>query len=111
MKKLILITGLVVYSLFAAAMLIDAGKGNRSSEQVEFTTVSETEATDVTPEDLYVVKTLGGKIVVEDSTGKIIETTDTNAAILPESDRKELSEGITVEGKRAVRLLLEDLCS
>ena len=43
----------------------------------------------------FLVKTVGGKIAVEDSnTGKIVQTTDTRVSSLPEKDRALLRSGI-----------------
>lgn len=60
----------------------------------------------------YKVKTVGGKIAVEDlKTGEIINSTDTRVDILPQKDRNELKQGIVVKTKSELRSVLEDLCS
>lgn len=60
----------------------------------------------------YRVKTVGGKIAVEDmKTGEIIQSTDTRVDILPQKDRDELKQGIVVKTKSELRSVLEDLCS
>ncbi|MCH5304288.1 MAG: hypothetical protein J1E41_05440 [Ruminococcus sp.] len=112
MKKLILITGILVYTFFAVAMIADAGKGEKSSEQVQFETFSTEVVTEIEPQELYVVKSDEGRIAVLDAkTGEIIKKTDTIVSILPEEDRRMLNEGIKVESDEKLRLLLEDFCS
>lgn len=60
----------------------------------------------------YKVKTVGGKIAVEDiKTGEIIKSTDTRVDILPQKDRDQLKQGIIVKTKSELRSVLEDLCS
>ena len=60
----------------------------------------------------YKVKTVGGKIAVEDlKTGEIIKSTDTRVDILPRKDRAQLKQGIVVKTKSELRSVLEDLCS
>ena len=60
----------------------------------------------------YKVKTVGGKIAVEDlKTGEIINSTDTRVDILPQKDRNQLKQGIVVKTKSELRSVLEDLCS
>ena len=73
--------------------------------------VFETE-TESRTESGFVVKSVSGRIAVEDiSTGKIVRTTDTRVASLPEKDRAQLESGIIVRSKSELRSVLEDLCS
>ena len=112
MKKLILISGILVYSLFAVAMIADASKGNKTSEQVQFETYATETVTEIEPKELYVLKSNEGRIVVVDAkSGEIIKKTDTLVSILPEQDRRMLNKGIKVESDEELRLLLEDFCS
>ena len=60
--------------------------------------VTKTNETKAHTEEGFVVKTVSGKIAVEDiSTGKIVRTTDTRVSSLPEKDRNQLERGITVK--------------
>ena len=112
MKKLIFITGIVVYSLFAVAMAAESEKTSKPavrvlSETVSFETVSESER----PYS-YLMKVSNGNIVVLDnSSGKIITKTDTQISVLPKGDQDMLKKGIKVKSKNELRRLLEDFCS
>ena len=112
MKKLILITGVIVYSLFAVAMIIDSSAGKSSFDTVMYETYSTESAPKSEPSKLYVVKVSDGKVAVADgATGKIIKKTDTTVSILPKGDQKMLKKGIAVSDEKQLRLLLEDYCS
>ncbi len=112
MKKLILITGIVVYALFAVAMIADSGRKDKPvveklSETFASETIAQTEKF-----YSYLLKSSGGKIAVLDNkTGKIIKKTDTLISVLPEKDQQMLKKGIKVESDTELRLLLEDFCS
>jgi hypothetical protein len=112
MKKMIIITGVIVYSLFAAAMIADSKEPERAVERVSaepyvVETVKSAEKT-----DRYVVKIVDKKIAVEDiESGKIIRITETLASTLPDGDRKLLKKGIKVKNDKQLRSLLEDFCS
>jgi hypothetical protein len=113
LKKTIIITGIVIYTLFAVS-LIFAGQPEQQKASVthQLPTSLYTRPTVTEAKELYVVKDKDGLIAVSEmSTGKIISTTETRVALLPESDRKRLKNGIVVEGKRAFIGLLEDICS
>lgn len=112
MKKLILITGIVVYSLFAVAMVAESGdKGKPAArvlaETISFETTSETEK----PYP-YILRASDGRIAVFDNkSGKIVRKTDTLISILPEGDREMLEKGIKVRSEKELKRLLEDFCS
>lgn len=112
MKKMILITGVIIYSLFAAAMVIEANTGKKPIEQLRYETYAPETASSSVQSSLYIVKTVNGKIAVEDiKSGKIIKKTDTLASVLPKGDQKMLRKGIKVNNNEQLRLLLEDFCS
>ena len=112
MKKLILITGIVVYSLFAVAMVAESVNTTKPAVRVltetfSVETVSETEA----PYP-YLLKSSDGRITVFDNkSGKILRKTDTLVSILPEGDREMLEIGIKVKSEKELNRLLEDFCS
>lgn len=112
MKKLIIITGIVIYSLFAVAMVAESGKTGKPAvrilnETISFETVCE--SVNVYP---YELKASEGRIAVFDNkSGKIIRKTDTLVSILPEGDREMLKNGIKVRSEKELKRLLEDFCS
>ncbi len=112
MKRLIIITGIVIYSLFAAAMLINTEIQRKPYERTAVETYPLETVTESVSGDIYILKSIDGKIAVkETSTGKIIKKTDTLVSILPEKDREMLKKGIKVKSDEELRLLLEDFCS
>lgn len=112
MKKLILITGIVLYSLFAVAMLADSDKRNELVNELVKETYSVERITESDIKELYVLKAYDGRIAVADgATGEIIKKTDTLVSILPKKDRNMLKKGIKVNSDEELRLLLEDFCS
>ena len=112
MRKIIIVTAVIVYGLFAVGVAADLSRPavNRIVE-----TTAETETQTVVTEGkkaVYVVKELDGIIAVSDrASGKIITRTETRVALLPRSDRRRLEKGIEVEDKSELRTLLEDICS
>ena len=115
MKKVVKI---VLYCVIGVYLAVGATKLVTDTFALPYTTVgvlgeaAENIKSKVTEERGYKVKTVGGKIAVEDlKTGKIIRSTDTRVDILPEKDREQLKEGIVVKTKSELRSMLEDLCS
>ncbi len=112
MKRLILITAIAVYSLFAVAMLAEY---NHKENPVVISlneTLSSQPSLKPEARELYVIKEDGGRVAVADgATGEVLKKTDTLVSILPEKDRDRLKKGIKVESKNELRLLLEDFCS
>ena len=115
MKKVVKI---VLYCVIGVYLAVGATKLVTDTFALPYTTVgvlgeaAENIKSKVTEERGYKVKTVGGKIAVEDlKTGKIIRSTDTRVDILPEKDREQLKEGIVVKTKSELRSVLEDLCS
>lgn len=112
MKKLILITGISVYVLFAVSMLIKSAEPKPSYERIVYETKAPEIVTETEKSDLYLLKSVDGKIAVEEiSSGKIIKKTDTLVSILPEKDKDMLKKGIRVKSERELVTLLEDFCS
>lgn len=112
MKRLMLITGIAIYSLFAAAMLFNTGNSDKPVEWVSIRNYSSKPAAVTEEADMYVVKIVDKKIAVENAkTGEIIKKTDTFASILPKGDRALLSRGIKVKSDKELRTVLEDYCS
>ena len=111
MKKLILFTGIIVYVLFAVSIFLDRPQSVYIPSAVQMT-ATESSVTDENPETLYIVKVSGGRVAVEDNrTGELVTKTDTLVSVLPETDRKQLENGIAARSEREVRIILEDLCS
>lgn len=112
MKRLILITGIAVYTFFAAAMVLDASKSVKSAEQIRAETYSTVPIAETDNENAYVVKIIDNRIAVTNAeTGKIIKKTDTLASILPKGDRKLLEKGINARNKHELMTILADYCS
>lgn len=110
--KIVLYCVMGVYLLTGAAMLVGDAVSSSVAPSVMINADVEPSETQPTVEPGYVVKSVGGKIAVEDiSTGKIVRTTDTRVADLPEKDRVRLDRGISVKSKSELRSVLEDLCS
>lgn len=115
MKKVVKI---VLYCVIGVYLTVGATKLVSEAFSVPYThfeAISDTVKTIETmtdDESGYKVKTVGGKIAVEDmKTGEIIQSTDTRVDILPQKDRDELKQGIVVKTKSELRSVLEDLCS
>ncbi len=112
MKRMIIITGVIVYSLFAVAMIADTKEpepavASVSAETYAVETAGATEALGG-----YIVKIVDKKVAVEEViSGKIIRKTDTLVSTLPDGDRKLLAKGIKVKTDKQLRALLEDFCS
>lgn len=112
MKKLVIITGTVVYLLFAiSAFIAIAQENNSAAAPVAYTPVYPSTQSSARAE-IYIVKSKNGVIVVEEeATGKIIQRTDTPASVLPLKDQQRLEKGIRVRGSLELRRALEDFCS
>lgn len=112
MKRMILITGIVIYSLFAVAMIIDSGEKEEAAAHFINETYASQAVTQTEEKNLYVVKIVDNRVAVTDAdSGRVIQKTDTLASILPKGDRKLLLKGIKVNSDKQLRLLLEDYCS
>lgn len=113
MKKLILITAVVVYAFLAVSLVADYSRESPAptvSESTAFQTTSPTQR--ATSKKPYLVRDVDGVVAVSDNlTGKIIEKTETQTALLPTGDRERLKKGIEVKDKKELRSLLEDICS
>ena len=109
MKKTIILSAMVLYIFSAvASVFMSATETGQQTESVP-TTAAET-ATNARRTG-FTVKSVAGKIAVEDSDGRIVKTTSTRVAILPEKDREQLENGIKAETPRELKRILEDLCS
>lgn len=109
MRKLVLITGVVVYVLFVVSTFIAIGTEGKMS--VLDTAAPQSVTTESLQQQTYTVKNIDGKITVLNSENNIIKTTDTLVALLPISDQTRLNKGIQVNGENELRTLLEDFCS
>lgn len=110
--KIILACVMGAYALLGLIMVVSSVYPRINNPALTISATAATEEKTIPSESGYVVKTVSGRIAVEDaSTGEIIKTTDTRVAILPEKDRDELERGITVSDKSELRSVLEDLCS
>ena len=104
MKKLLLITGvlLIAYVIMMSALSPSAKTGRETS--VFATAASQTE------QNVYTVIDENGRIAVL-LNGVFYLRTDTVVSSLPKSDQLRLKEGITVYDKAQLKKLLEDYCS
>ena len=109
-KRIVLITAIIIYALFAVSAFVSVSAENRAKAR-ENTTLTSTNPSTYRTEIKYILKSIDGKLVVLNSRGDILEQTDTLVSILPESDRKKLEAGISVESDEDLRKLLEDFCS
>lgn len=111
MKRLVIITGIIVYILFAVSAFIAVASGEDNDPPLQ--TAATGAASQTLPqEEIFVVKSRKGKIVIEDGlSGEIIRETDTLTSMLPKEDRIKLKSGITAAGRDELRTVLEDLCS
>lgn len=110
MKRLVLITGIIIYVLFGISAFFGVSAENKA-RMIENTSVTPTQSATLNQEVKYILKSIDGKLVVLDYQGNILEQTDTIVSILPENDRKKLESGISVSSDDELRKLLEDLCS
>jgi hypothetical protein len=110
MKRLVILTGIIVYILFAISAFI-AIASEETEDYTQLATATEA-VTQYSSEDIFLVKNQEGKVVVlNNETKEIIEKTDTQVSLLPKTDQKKLEDGIVVQGKKELRKILEDLCS
>ena len=112
--KIVLYCVMGVYAVLGAARLTgDVFALPETPMQIINNAVNSSKTeTQAETEEGFVVKTAGGKIVVEDvSTGKIVRATDTRVSSLPEKDRNQLKKGIKVKTNSELRGVLEDFCS
>lgn len=110
MKKLILITGLIVYTLFAVSSFIAVATENKASI-LEVTAPAVTEET-TGKKALYTLTEKDGVIVViYNRNGNIVKETDTLLSVLPIQDQQKLKQGIQVDSEKELSRLLQDFCS
>ena len=102
MKKLILVTGLILIGCVLISILA-------SPRSVLYTGESPAQ---IREEKGYVIKDSGGRIAVF-RTGESTPfmTTETYTKTLPRTDSTRLQKGIAVTDKAELQRLLEDLCS
>ena len=109
MKRLVLITGLIIYTLFGISAFI-ALASESSSNTRQITSSAETVTSD--EKGLYTVTEKDGVIVViYNEKNEIIKITDTSVAILPLQDQLALQRGIQVFNDKQLNRILEDFCS
>lgn len=110
--RIILCCIMGVYLLFGGAKLVSDALSSDEKPVKAISATSGIVETQPRIDSGYIVKEVSGKIAVEDiSTGKIIRTTDTRVSVLPEEDRAQLKDGISVKTKSELRSVLEDFCS
>lgn len=103
-KRLVTTVGLILAAFFIAGiiMLFIGGQDTAKAQPTERqqTTVDS---------DIYIVKDYNGKVAVfYEGEDKPMRLTEQQVEALPQTDRDMLKEGVTVEGKEALRRLLED---
>ena len=110
MKKLILFTGIAVYTLFALTIFVDRNAEVRFYPP-ETAPYSETISASSSPPALYIVTEKDGRIAVKNIESGKITLTDTAVSTLTDSDRRLLRKGIELSTKNELRRVLEDYCS
>lgn len=110
MKKLILITGAVIYLMLAVSVFVSARiEGNSGNMQFY---ADSGEGLNTENEDyLYMVTVSDGVIVVKNREDEVVNKTDVFVSVLPQQDRENLEKGIKVYDEKQLRALLEDFCS
>lgn len=110
--RIVLLCVMGVYVMTGIAAVLNAAFPTAPAVVIPMSATAAEKESTAPSESGYIVKTVSGKIAVEDvSSEKIIRITDTRAAILPEKDREKLEEGILVSDESELRSILEDLCS
>lgn len=108
MKKLILITGIILisYVVLTAVITSNAAKTKDVQETQAQTTVTQS-AVEPT---VYIVKSEDNRVVVY-LNGVLYLKTDALVSNLPKSDKNRLEEGIVIKSKEELKSILEDYCS
>ena len=111
MKKLVLITGIIIYTLFSISAVFAVSNENTPTVAPTSTVATETESA-TEKKDRFVVKSHKGRIVVFDcNTGEMIMESDTLISNLPREDAEILKSGIYANSRDELRKILEDYCS
>lgn len=107
MKKLVFSTGIILMCcLFTSAFFAPP-----TSAQTQQTGVTQT-TTYSESEQVYVLKSENNRLVVYRKGEKTpYVVTDSSTALLPQSDRKQLENGVEVKGKLNLDKAIEDYCS
>lgn len=113
MKKLVLITGIILVTctiINAYATTNDLPQASNS--QYEINSTESTTVTEISEEELFIIKQINGRIAVfKENSNEPYITTDTFISNLPENDINRLKNGIKIYGKDNLRKALEDYCS
>ena len=110
--KIILYCVMGVYAVLGVAKVTGDAFSLPETPAEMIMSAERTSETQAETEAGFIVKSVGGKVAVEDiSTGKIVRATDTRVSLLPEKDRAQLRDGIVIKSKSELRSVLEDLCS
>lgn len=110
LKRLILITAVIIYALFAISSFIAVATENKNS--ILEVTSPEITSSEVKKQGIYTLTESDGVIaVIYNESGKIIQKTDTLVSILPPEDQKKIREGIQIYNEKELIRLLEDFCS
>ena len=111
MKKLVLITGIIIYTLFSVSAVFALSTENGTAP-VEQPTKVKTVENVTKKQDKFVVKSHKGKISAFDcNTGEMIVESDALVSNLPREDAEKLEQGIYANSKDELRRILEDYCS
>ena len=109
MKKLVLITGMILISCVLTGSL-SVPQSDTAAEISASSAAQETETRMIS--EGYVVRDYHGKIAVFKN-GKMspVRVTSTRTDSLPKSDAKKLLEGVDAPDKQSLNRILEDYCS
>ncbi len=93
----------------AILMNVLSGSVDKLEDSIEVSIQKPQEPTDTTDQkDIYIVKSINGRICVCNEEGTVIYCTDLSLALLPDSDRELLEKGIRVEGLEGLVQLMND---
>lgn len=111
MKRLVILTGVIIYILFAVSAFIAIASEEKTVD-AQVVDATERETASETTEESYIVRTEKGFIVVADNKNKeVLWKTDTLVSMLPKEDINRLKKGITARNREELRSILEDFCS
>lgn len=103
-KRLIFITGVILITCVIISSAFEAGNNIRQTVY-HAQEVSETEKT-------FVMSSEHGRLVVyRKGEQEPFMTTDTFTYSLPKTDKRQLEQGIEIQGEEELRKTLEDYCS
>lgn len=112
MKKLIAITGVILFGCLFISTFSATQGGESSTEQTIIYNEKETDEQSDEQNQVYIIKAENGRLTVYikgESTPYL--QTDASVQALPKGDILRLEKGVEVTGKENLKKYLEDYCS